>query len=65
MEQHLLLVTLQNGERKKQICLLKQRVCWGVDVDAKLMLYPLTVQGLTVRALLMNWNCSIPDCRKN
>lgn len=52
-------------EKTQVLTVLKQRVCWGEDADAKPMARPLTVQGLTVRALLMNWNCSIPDCRKD
>lgn len=32
----------------------------NVCIDA--IVHKLTVQGLTVRALLMKWNCSIPAC---
>lgn len=65
MEQHLFLVTLKSGERRTNGRDHLGRCVSRMEVDTKLLLYPLTVQGLTVRALLMKWNCSIPDCRKD
>lgn len=63
VEQHLLLVTL-DVERGENRCDHLSIVCFGIWTEMQNCCY-LTVQGLTVRALLMNWNCSIPDCRKD
>lgn len=65
VEQHLLLVTLYSRERSKQsmnvLCVrASQYGCIHKTDD----LFSLTVQGLTVRALLMKWNCSMPACRE-
>lgn len=37
-----------------------ERVCGDASISA---VHLLTVQGLTVRALLMKWNCSMPACK--
>lgn len=49
-------------EQTQHECLMHE--CVRMCVVTKMMMFPLTVQGLTVRALLMKWNCSMPACRE-
>lgn len=51
------------GVGEQQACMFNMCVC--TSNCYYVFLVPLTVHGLTVRALLMKWNCSMPACRED